>query len=103
MINRDEITEQLVALRYSQPTDAYGRGVRDLARLLVDGHVSPELLRLITDSQGSPWAEVLPEVTKMRPGMQMADDNTTNASDTRNSGDEFIAEWNAAQLDKQRG
>jgi len=32
----------------------------------------------------------------------MADDNTTRASETRDSGKEWIAEWEAAQADAAR-
>lgn len=35
--------------------------------------------------------------------MNMADDNTTRASETRDSGKEWIAEWNAAQEAQRNG
>jgi hypothetical protein len=99
-MNREEITEQLVALATYQPMGSYAAGVADLARLLVDGIISPPLRHVMdaatTDSAPeSPWAAVLPEGTTMA-----ADPNTTNASDTRNSGDEFQAEWIAAELER---
>lgn len=95
-MGRDEITDQLVALADYRGFSPFAEGAAAVARWLVHGDLHPALRHVLdaatTDPQESPWAEVLPK------GTTMADE--TRASETRNSGDEFQAEWIAAELER---